>query len=187
MPIVVTCPCGQSSEAPDSAAGRHGSCPACGRAVTVPAPAIGPVVVCRCGQRFRAEARLIGTVVTCPACRQSISVPHPAAQSIFDEMPAGPIAARPAPPPAVATQLGPSRAPERRPRVLIPTRWIPFRLIGGSLLLTWAAFQTAWLLYNVFVEMLISKPWLIPIGIPFLIALWTLGLKLVMPKSRDDG
>jgi hypothetical protein len=189
MPIVVTCACGQTSEARESVIGMDLPCPACGRAISVNVPQVGPVVACQCGQRFRADPRLIGTVVACPACRRSISVPHPATQSIFDELPLGPIAARPTPPPAAAPQLAPARCCLRgRP------------------------FQTAWLLYNrlppmkrkgnpasrdenaralrrsdVFVEMLISKPWLIPIGIPFLIALWTLGLKLVLPKSRDDG
>jgi rRNA maturation protein Nop10 len=180
MPIVVTCPCGQSSEAPDSAMGMGLSCPACGQDVLVPIPAVGPIVACQCGQRFRADPRLIGSVVACPVCRRSIAVPHPATQSIFDELPVGPIPVR-APAPARPIVMPVARAAHRGvPNIGAMSL---LRVSGGALLLSFVALQTVWVCYNLFVEQLTDKLWLLPIHVPFLVGLLKLGLYLVWPRA----
>ena len=191
MPIVVRCSCGQSSEAPDSALGLNLPCPGCGRAVAVPVPQVGPVVLCRCGLRFRADPRLIGSVVPCPSCHHSIAVPHPAAQTIFDELPPGPIPVRRPPPPALASPAAGSaryqELPRTRPRRTLRISTV-LRFGCGTFLLTWAALQTVWLFYNLFIDMIMPRPWLIPLGIPFLLALWSIGIRLVLPQPpRKEG
>ncbi len=185
MAIVVHCSCGQSSEAPQSAAGLELDCPACGQSVTVPHPAVGPVVACQCGQRFRGEPRLIGQSVACPVCQQSIPVPHPAEQSIFDELPVGPIPVR-APTPVRPVVMPIVRAgPPPDPTVVL---WALVRFVGGMLLLLFVAMQTVWICYNLFVEQLTDKMWMLRIHIPFLFVVFKFGIYLVWPRwSSPDS
>src|SRR4051812_3025573 len=83
MPIPATCSCGKRFAANDSLAGERVACPACGRAIAIPAPGgqatgtpAAPIIVaCLCGQRFQAPAHLAGKQVPCPQCGGALFVP----------------------------------------------------------------------------------------------------------------
>ncbi len=79
MPIEFTCGCGKKLQAPDGSAGGVVECPACGRKITVPAPAPAQAekisVACSCGKMFRAPASMAGHSVACPSCGGLLTIP----------------------------------------------------------------------------------------------------------------